>query len=77
VLSFLVRSEDFAPDKEITKLFHKGSVTAFSEDIVVLESQQQAIEARGGDIQWKNFNVDTGNVAARRIVKSLLDTQSA
>jgi phenylpropionate dioxygenase-like ring-hydroxylating dioxygenase large terminal subunit len=67
---------NFAPEDEITKLFHKGSVTAFSEDIVVLEAQQNAISARRGDIQWKNFNVDAGNVAARRIVKSLLDAES-
>ena len=68
---------NFAPGEEITKLFYKGSVTAFSEDIVVLEAQQNTIDARRGDVQWKNFNVDAGNVAARRIVKSLLDAQLA
>ena len=67
---------NFAPTEEVTKLFHRGSVTAFSEDIVVLEAQQSAIDARGGEVQWKNFNVDTGNVAARRIVSSLLDAQA-
>jgi phenylpropionate dioxygenase-like ring-hydroxylating dioxygenase large terminal subunit len=68
---------NFAPGEEITKLFHQGSVTAFSEDITVLEAQQKAIDARNGQVVWKNFNVDAGNVAARRIVKSLLDVQSA
>jgi len=68
---------NFAPGEEITKLFHQGSVTAFSEDITVLEAQQKAIDARSGQVAWKNFNVDAGNVAARRIVKSLLDVQSA
>ncbi len=68
---------NFAPGEEVTALFHKGSVTAFSEDVTVLEAQQKAIEARGGDVQWKNFNVDAGNVAARRIVKSLLERQDA
>jgi hypothetical protein len=53
-------------------MFHKGSVTAFSEDIVVLEAQQTMIEERGEAIRWQNFNVDAGGVAARRIVDAMI-----
>jgi vanillate O-demethylase monooxygenase subunit len=67
---------NFAHESEVTALFHKGSVTAFSEDIVILEAQQAALDARKDEVLWKNFNVDTGNVAARRIVKSLLDAEA-
>lgn len=68
---------NFAPDSEVTALFHKGSVTAFSEDVVVLEAQQKSLSAYQDRVKWKNFNVDAGNVAARRIVKKLLDEQVA
>jgi vanillate O-demethylase monooxygenase subunit len=63
---------NFAPDAEVTAMFHKGSVTAFSEDIVVLEAQQTMIEERGEAIRWQNFNVDAGGVAARRIVDAMI-----
>ncbi|MGN6461705.1 MAG: aromatic ring-hydroxylating dioxygenase subunit alpha, partial [Pseudolabrys sp.] len=49
---------NFAPDSEVTTLFHKGSVTAFSEDVVVLEAQQKSLTAYQDRVKWKNFNVD-------------------
>jgi vanillate O-demethylase monooxygenase subunit len=70
-------SRNFAPDAAVTKNFHDGSVTAFSEDVTVLESQQAMIEERGDAIRWLNFNVDHGGVAARRIIDSLLKEESS
>lgn len=67
---------NFAPDPEVTKLFHKGSVTAFSEDIVVLEAQQAAIDREPKRARWLNFNVDVGGVGARRIVDKLLEREA-
>ncbi|MGH7090951.1 MAG: hypothetical protein ACREFQ_18795, partial [Stellaceae bacterium] len=67
---------NFAHDPEVTALFHKGSATAFSEDITVLEAQQAAIEERGAALRWQNFNVDAGPVAARRIVEALIKTEA-
>ncbi|HVA12771.1 MAG TPA: aromatic ring-hydroxylating dioxygenase subunit alpha [Stellaceae bacterium] len=62
---------NFAHDPDVTAMFHKGSVTAFSEDIVVLEAQQAAMREHGASIRWQNFNADAGGVAARRIVDAL------
>jgi vanillate O-demethylase monooxygenase subunit len=67
---------NFAHAPEVTELFHKGSVTAFSEDIAVLEAQQTAIEERGALLRWQNFNVDAGPVAARRILEGLIEKEA-
>jgi len=67
---------NFAPGPEVTAAFHKGSVTAFSEDVIVLEAQQARIEMHGGSPSWQNFSVDAGGVAARRIVETLLKEQT-
>lgn len=63
---------NFAPDPEITKLFHAGSVRAFSEDVVVLEAQQAMLNRRPRDMQWIDVNADSGGVAARRVTAKLL-----
>ncbi len=68
---------NFAHDPAVTAMFHKGSVTAFSEDIVVLEAQQAALDERGGAVRWQNFNVDAGAVAARRMVDALIRQEGA
>ncbi len=67
---------NFAPDPDVTAMFHKGSLTAFSEDIVVLEAQQAMIEERGAANRWLNFNVDAGAIAARRIVDALIKQEN-
>ena len=67
---------NFAPAEEVTQMFHKGSVTAFSEDIAVLEAQQDRIAERGTANRWMNFNVDAGGISARRIVDSVLKQEA-
>jgi len=68
---------NFAPGQEITDLFHKGSITAFSEDVTVLEAQQAMLDARADNIKWLSFKVDAGAVAARKIVDKLLKGEAA
>jgi vanillate O-demethylase monooxygenase subunit len=62
---------NFAPQREVTEAFHKGSVTAFSEDILVLEAQQERLAQQPKDQRWIDVNADSGGVAARRVVGKL------
>ncbi|MCZ6862616.1 MAG: hypothetical protein O7I42_20480, partial [Alphaproteobacteria bacterium] len=65
------------PEPEVTKAFHEGSVLAFSEDVVVLEKQQEMIEHLGGAPKWIDINADQGGILARRKVKQLLEAELA
>jgi len=66
---------NFAPDPAVTKAFHEGSVRAFSEDITVLESQQEMVERLRPGERWIDINADSGGLAARRIVTQLLEQE--
>lgn len=66
---------NFAPDAAITKAFHEGSVRAFTEDISVLEAQQDRVERRPADARWVDINADSGGIAARRVVAKLLEEE--
>ena len=68
---------NFAPEDSVTAAFHEGSVRAFSEDIGVLESQQDRIEQLGGQPAWIDINADSGGIAARRIVARLIAAEAA
>jgi vanillate O-demethylase monooxygenase subunit len=62
---------NFAHETAVTEAFHEGSVRAFSEDIVVLEAQQERIDRQPSDFRWIDVNADSGGVAARRIIQRL------
>jgi vanillate O-demethylase monooxygenase subunit len=66
---------NFAPDAAVTKAFHEGSVRAFSEDITVLEAQQEMVERLGPGERWIDIAADSGGLAARRIVAQLLEQE--
>ena len=66
---------NFAPDPAVTKQFHEGSVRAFSEDITVLESQQEMVERLRPGERWIDINADSGGLAARRIVAQILEQE--
>lgn len=66
---------NFAPSAEITAAFHEGSVRAFSEDIGVLEAQQERNERRAPEMRWVDINADSGAIAARRVVAKLLEDE--
>lgn len=66
---------NFAPEDEVTKVMYDGSVKAFSEDVVVLEAQQEMLEKAADRIVWTNVDVDNGGLFARRIVSRLLKAE--
>jgi vanillate O-demethylase monooxygenase subunit len=66
---------NFAPEPAVTKLFHEGSVRAFSEDITVLESQQEMVDRLRPGERWLDINADSGGRAARRIVAQILEQE--
>ena len=66
---------NFAPDAAITQAFHEGSVRAFSEDVAVLEQQQERVERRPAGARWVDIIADSGGVAARRVVDALLERE--
>lgn len=78
---FWATPRNFAPEEDVTKAFHDGSVRAFSEDVEVLEKQQAMIEhqavLRGRDPTWIDINADQGGLLARREVKRLLESEQA
>lgn len=65
-----------APGPAITRAFHEGSVRAFSEDIGVLEAQQEMVERMRPGERWVGIRADSGGVAARRIVAKLLEEEA-
>jgi len=68
---------NFAPAAEVTTAFHAGSVRAFSEDIDVLESQQDRVQRLPPDSRRIDINADAGGLAARRIIARLLEEEHA
>jgi phenylpropionate dioxygenase-like ring-hydroxylating dioxygenase large terminal subunit len=66
---------NFAPDAAVTKAFHEGSVRAFTEDITVLEAQQEMVDRLRPGERWIDINADSGGLAARRIVARLLEEE--
>jgi len=74
---FWAVSRNCVPDPQVTKLFHEGSVRAFSEDVTVLETQQTMLDRMAGRIAWMHYNADGGGNAARVIVDKLLKREAA
>ncbi len=68
---------NFAPDPEVTKAFHEGSVAAFTEDVELLEVQQAMLDAAGKRPAWIDINADQGGLLARRQVARLINEQEA
>ena len=71
---FWAQAHDFGlDDPSITELLYRQVHTAFSEDLAIIEAQQQNLLAFGDDLpQPVDFTQDTGGVQARRIVDDIL-----
>src|SRR5712691_4097388 len=74
---FWAVSRNCVPSPEVTRLFHEGSVKAFTEDVTVLEVQQTMLDRMGDRISWMHYNADGGGNAARVIVDKLLAHEAA
>ena len=62
-------------DKEISELHAKGFHNTFTEDLVMLESQQEIIDAHEG-MPTVNINADKTTMPVRRMMDNLLKEQS-
>ena len=61
-------------DEEISKLHAKGFQNTFTEDLVMLEAQQEIIDAHEGQ-PTVNINIDKTTMPVRRMVDKLLNEQ--
>ena len=62
-------------DKEISELHAKGFHNTFTEDLVMLEAQQEIIDAHEG-MPTVNINADKTTMPVRRMMDNLLKEQS-
>ena len=62
-------------DKEISELHAKGFHNTFTEDLVMLEAQQEIIDAHEG-MPTVNINADKTTMPVRRMMDNLLKDQS-
>jgi vanillate O-demethylase monooxygenase subunit len=58
-------------DQTLTTQLRQANARIFEEDRVVLEAQQQVIDARPGQA-LRNLNIDAGSVWARRLIDGML-----
>jgi vanillate O-demethylase monooxygenase subunit len=69
---FWVNANENSVKPEQEKLISEQSVTAFNEDLVILEAQQQRWDAAIPSI---DLNADAGGMQARRVLDGLLAGQ--
>jgi phenylpropionate dioxygenase-like ring-hydroxylating dioxygenase large terminal subunit len=69
---FWVNANENSVKPEQEKLIYEQSVTAFNEDLVILEAQQQRWDAAIPSI---DLNADAGGMQARRVLDGLLAGQ--
>nr|WP_184157060.1 aromatic ring-hydroxylating dioxygenase subunit alpha [Sphingobium lignivorans] len=68
------RNTDIGND-ERTQRTKEVQRQVFAEDLDVLEAQQRSL-ARNPDLRMLNFNIDSGGVRARMIIRRMLRTQA-
>lgn len=61
-------------EQSITTQLREGVANIFREDEVILEAQQQALEANPGKTFY-NLNIDAGAVWARRLIDQMVDRE--
>lgn len=63
-------------DAEITALLAKGFHNTFMEDVVILEAQQEIIDA-DPDAETVDINADASTIPVRRMIQRLLEEEAA
>jgi phenylpropionate dioxygenase-like ring-hydroxylating dioxygenase large terminal subunit len=58
-------------EQRLTHELREGVASIFREDELVLEAQQQAIDAHP-DHQFYNLNIDAGSMWARRLIDGMV-----
>ncbi|GHJ42430.1 aromatic ring-hydroxylating dioxygenase subunit alpha [Streptomyces sp. TS71-3] len=75
---FWAVARDFAlDDASVTEFVHDNNRTVVLQDVVALDALEKAISAERGGYQELSINIDTGGLAARRILKRLSDEGAA
>jgi len=70
----MVRDFD-TTNQALTKQIRDAQHTVFSEDIAVLEAQQETL-SKHPDRRMANFNIDKGSVLSRRMIDEAISSQS-
>lgn len=74
VYDFWAVSRDFATDdQEVTDFLRESNHTVVMQDVDALNVLQQAIDAEPGAYRELSINIDTGGLAARRILARLAE----
>jgi phenylpropionate dioxygenase-like ring-hydroxylating dioxygenase large terminal subunit len=69
---FWAVARDFAPgDQRVTDFLHDSNRTVVLQDVVALDVLEKAVAAEAGAYQELSINIDTGGLAARRILDRL------
>jgi vanillate O-demethylase monooxygenase subunit len=58
-------------DQSLTTQLREANAKIFVEDQVVVEAQQRALDAHGGE-GLRNLNIDLGSMRARRIIEEMV-----
>ena len=62
-------------DQSLTTQLREANAKIFVEDQVVVEAQQQALDASSG--QLRNLNIDAGSMRARRIIEDMIVSEAS
>ncbi|MEV4233693.1 aromatic ring-hydroxylating dioxygenase subunit alpha [Nocardia sp. NPDC049737] len=80
VHDFWMVARDFAiDDQDVTDYLHKSNHTVVMQDVVALNLVEEVIAAEeraGGTYQELSINIDTGALAARRLIAELARTET-
>jgi vanillate O-demethylase monooxygenase subunit len=75
---FWAVARDFAlDDQEVSDFLHENNRTVVLQDVVALDKLEQVIASEPAGTQELSINIDTGGLAARRILKRLVEAGAA
>lgn len=75
---FWMVARDFAlDDAEITKFLHDNNREVVIQDVVALNLLEEILQADGDTYQELSINIDTGGLAARRLLKRQAEVPTA
>jgi vanillate O-demethylase monooxygenase subunit len=61
-------------DQSLTTQLREANAKIFTEDQVIVEAQQQALDAYPNRAM-RNLNIDAGSMRARRIIEDMIETE--
>ena len=61
-------------DQSLTTQLREANAKIFTEDQVIVEAQQQALDTYPSR-PMRNLNIDAGSMRARRIIEDMIETE--